>query len=233
MLVCAGPATPPDNPADDHRGDCWDHVPIDSGIRLILATSRRWSARSRNGSATNTRLTGERLRKRIAEKNRRGALEAEDASDGREITADHTRIAHKARKKGTGSRPWMNYPHHEFRLRAGCLSPFSVRNTSVIRCSRSRLDHSRVDHHVSRSTKLRHHHNLRTPDDRVSSPTDAGHGFPTARQPLARARARWPILGCSGSMSTGKPWALRVSVVVGPIEATITVLARAIRRSAS
>jgi hypothetical protein len=48
-------------------------------------------------------------------------------------TAGHARIAHKAKKKGTGSRPWRNSPHHEFRLRAVCLSPFSVRNTSVIR----------------------------------------------------------------------------------------------------
>jgi hypothetical protein len=26
----------PDNPADDHRGDCWDHVAIDSESRLVL-----------------------------------------------------------------------------------------------------------------------------------------------------------------------------------------------------
>jgi hypothetical protein len=52
------------------------------------------------------------------------------------ITAGHARIAHKARKKGTGSRPWLNRPNQQFGLRAVCLSPFSVRNTSVIRCSR-------------------------------------------------------------------------------------------------
>jgi hypothetical protein len=40
----------------------------------------------------------------------------------------------QTRKKGTGSRPCLNLSHRRFGLRAVCLSPFSVRNTSVIRC---------------------------------------------------------------------------------------------------
>jgi hypothetical protein len=41
----------------------------------------------------------------------------------------------QTRKKGTGSRPCLNLSHRRFGLRAVCLSPFSVRYTSVIRCS--------------------------------------------------------------------------------------------------
>jgi hypothetical protein len=40
----------------------------------------------------------------------------------------------QTRKKGTGSRPSLNLSHRRFGLRAVCLSPFSVRYTSVIRC---------------------------------------------------------------------------------------------------
>jgi hypothetical protein len=40
----------------------------------------------------------------------------------------------QTRKKGTGSRPCLNLSHRRFGLRALCLSPFSVRDTSVIRC---------------------------------------------------------------------------------------------------
>src|SRR5262249_11494756 len=55
----------------------------------------------------------------------------------------------------------------------------------------------------------------------------------TARQRADRAAIRWPILGWSGSTSTGSPRALRVSVVVGPTDATTTDFANASRSPGS
>ncbi len=43
------------------------------------------------------------------------------------------------------------------------------------------------------------------------------------RQDAATAATRWPDLGWSGSMSTGKPCARRAAEVVGPIEPTTTL----------
>ena len=63
-------------------------------------------------------------------------------------------------------------------------------------------------------------------------------GFPgpallTLRQDVATAATRWPVLGWSGSMSTGKPCARRAAEVVGPIEPTTTCSASAARTSFS
>ena len=46
------------------------------------------------------------------------------------------------------------------------------------------------------------------------------------RQDAATAATRWPDLGCSGSMSTGRPCARRAAEVVGPIEPTTTCSAK-------
>ena len=46
-------------------------------------------------------------------------------------------------------------------------------------------------------------------------------------QHAATAATRWPDLGCSGSMSTGKPCARRTAEVVGPIDPTTTCSANA------